>query len=177
MRTLIVSYSRTGNNKDLARGLAATLPAEHVEVTESKARTTGTIALDILFGRTPKVAVPHVNAEQYDLLVFVGPVWMGHVATPLRACFKALGSRIRAYAWVSISGGADGPNPKLGGELTKRLGREPVAVIDMHIADLLPPEPKATRDVTMAYRVSVAETERITERAAAELRHTMVGGE
>ena len=166
MRTLIVSYSHTGNNGDLARGLAAILPADHVEVAESKARTMWTIALDVILGRNPKVALPDVDVEQYGLVVFVGPVWMGHAATPLRALFKSFGPRIRAYAWASISGGADGPNPKLGGELTKRLGKAPAAVIDMHIADLLPSEPKPTREVTMAYRVSDQESQLLAKWAA-----------
>ena len=170
MRTVIVSYSNTGNNRAFARDMAAILPADHVEVTESKSRSMATIVLDVLFGRIPKVAAPDVDLGAYDLVVFVGPVWMGRVASPLRAWFKAVGLAVRRYAWASVSGGADGPNPNLGGELTKRLGKAPVAVIDAHIADLLPPEPKPTRKVTMAYRISDGESRQFAEQAVTELR-------
>lgn len=169
MRTLIVSYSSTGNNGALARDVAAKLGAQHVEVTESKTRTMGTIVLDVIFGRTPKVTLPDVDLGNYDLVVLVGPVWMGRVASPLRAWFKAFGPEVQTYAWASVSGGADGPNPDLGRELTVRLGKAPIAVIDMHIAELLPPEPKPTRKMTMAYRISDAESQRFAARAAAEL--------
>jgi hypothetical protein len=63
------------------------------------------------------------------------------------------------YAFISISGGADGPNPKLAGELEKRAGTEPGALIDLHIADLLPSDPKPTRKITSAYRINSEDIE------------------
>ena len=122
-----------------------------------------TCALPILFNRTPKVALPAENITEYDLALFVGPVWMGQVASPLRAGFKQFGRQISKYAFVSISGGADGPNPKLGDELKKRLGKEPAYVVDLHIADLLPADPKPTRDDTSNYRVTESDLKRLTE--------------
>jgi NADPH-dependent FMN reductase. len=73
----------------------------------------------MLFNRTPKVNPIADKVEDNDLVIFVGPVWMGQVAAPLRAYFKHLKGRLDQYAFVSISGGADGPNPKLAGELKK----------------------------------------------------------
>ncbi len=169
MNATIISYSHTGNNEALATSLAAALEAEHVRVTEEKSRTMGTIVMDILFNRTPSVDFSAESVAQHDLVLFVGPVWMGHVATPLRACFKQLRDKIDRYAFVSISGGADGPNPKLADELKKRLGKEPVAVIDMHIADLLPQEPKPTRDDTSAYRINESDTKHLTDTVVATL--------
>jgi hypothetical protein len=161
--TGLESDTLTGNNGDLARSLARTLTAEHVSITEFRRRTMGTIVLDVLLGRTPKITMPVTKSEGRDLVVFVGPAWMGRVATPFRACFNRLGPEIGKYAFVSASGGADGPNPKLAGELKKRLGKEPVSVVDLHIADLLPPEPKPTRKVTMAYRISEIEAKQMAD--------------
>ena len=144
----VVSYSLTGNNEALAASLAAELAAEHIKITESKARTMGTIILDMLFKRTPRVSPIPDKVEDNDLVLFVGPVWMGQVATPLRACFKHLKGRIGQYGFIAISGGADGANLKLAGELKKRAGKEPSALIDLHIADLLPPDPKPGRKET-----------------------------
>jgi hypothetical protein len=98
---------------------------------------------------------------------------MGHVATPFRACFQQLAPTIGDYAFVSISGGADGPNPQLAGELEERLGKEPVSLIDLHIADLLPSEPEPTRDDTMAYRITEADVRRLTDEAAVTLLETV----
>jgi hypothetical protein len=61
------------------------------------------------------------------------------------------------------------PNLKLADELEKRLVKEPECLIDLHIADLLPPEPKPTRDVTMAYRINEREVKRLTDQVVENL--------
>lgn len=170
MKAMVISYSLTGNNENLARKLAQEMAAEHVSISEAKPRTMGTTVADMVFGRTPKIQMPAPKAEEFDLVIFLGPVWMGQVASPLRACFKQLGPRVGSYAFASISGGADGPNPRLADELTKRLGKEPVAVVDLHIADLLPPQPKPTRKETSGYRVTEKDVEHLTERIEAALK-------
>jgi flavodoxin len=172
MKTIIISYSLTGNNADLAKNVAQKLTAEHISITESKPRSMGTIIFDMLLNRAPKIQMPVTKAEEYDLVIFVGPVWIGQVATPFRACFKQLGPKIDKYVFVSISGGADGPNPKLADELKKRLGKEPVAVIDLHIADLLPKEPKPTRKDTSSYRINGRDIKNLTGTIEAALKKT-----
>jgi len=159
----VISYSLTGNNEVLAASLARTFDAEHVRVVESGRRTMATIVFDVIFNRTPRVQVVLEDIEQYDLVLFVGPVWMGQIATPFRACFRELQSRIRSYAFISICGGADGPNPRLAGELRRRVKHDPVSVVELHIADLLPPEPKPERKDTMVYRVNDSDVRRLTD--------------
>jgi flavodoxin len=173
MKTIIISYSFTGNNKTLADAIALVFSAEHIEITESGKRTFGTIGLDMLFNRTPKIH-PTMNAvEESDLVLFVGPVWMGHIAAPFRACFKGLKSSLKQYAFISLSGGNDGPNSKLAGELKKRLGKRPAAVIDLHIVDILPPKPKPTREDASSYRLNQEDVERLSERIFPPLREIM----
>ena len=174
MKAVIVSYSLTGNNDSLAGSLAAVLGAEHVKITERGRRTMGTIALDNMLKRVPQVSVPAVKPEERDLVVFVGPVWMGQVASPFRACFRELGPRLGQYAFVSICGGAEGPNPKLAAELTKRLGKEPAVLVELHKADLLPSTPKPTRDDTMKYRVGDEQIRQLAAKAASELKKITV---
>jgi hypothetical protein len=175
MKTVVISYSLTGNNESLAASLAAALGAEHARITEPRRRTMGTIAWDMVLNRTPKVVLPAEKPEAYDLALFCGPVWMGQVATPFRACFKQLGHKIDRYAFISICGGADGPNPKLASELERRLGKEPVCLVDLHIADLLPAEPKPTRQDTMAYRITESDVQHLTDRIVRAL-HTAIEG-
>jgi hypothetical protein len=174
MKTTVISYSLTGNNEALAKSLAGALSAEHISITEPGRRNMGTIGFDMMFKRTPKVGIPAVKPEERDLIVFVGPVWMGQVASPFRACFKEFGPKLRKYAFVTICGGADGPNPRLNVELTKRLGREPVALIELHKASLLPPEPRPTRNDTMGYRISEAEVKLLTDKALSGLKKVAV---
>jgi len=174
MKVSVISYSLTGNNEALAKSLAGALSAEHVRITERGRRNMGTIGFDMMLKWTPKVTVPAVRPEDSDLVVFVGPVWMGQVASPFRACFKELGPRLGKYAFVSVCGGADGPNPKLASELTVRLGKDPVALIELPKASLLPPEPKPTRNDTMGYRISEAEVKLLTEKAVSGLKKVAV---
>jgi hypothetical protein len=170
MRTVLVSYSLTGNNDALAASIAAELGSEHIRIVEPRVRTLGMIALDRLFGRTPKVSPAAGRTDGYDLVLLVGPVWMGRVAAPLRANLRHLRRSAGRYAFVSVSGGADGPNLGVAGDLTKRTKRAPAAVIDLQIVDLLPRDPKPTRQDTEDYRVTQKDVKRMTEIVVEKLR-------
>ena len=173
MKILVISYSLTGNNDALATSIAAEFAADRIKISESKPRTMGTIFFDVLFNRTPQVNPIADKVEGNDLVIFVGPVWMGHVATPLRAYFRQFKASPGQYAFVSISGGADGPNLKLAGELNKRVGKEPAALIDLHIADLLPSDPKPNRKDTSAYRLTDKDVKGLTNTIVKTLRESM----
>lgn len=170
MNALVISYSYTGNNEALANGVASLMGADRFRIEEAKRRGGWTVFLDMLMDRTPRTVRPACEAEGRDLVVFIGPVWMGMVASPLRACFERLRPTIGRYAFASVSGGADGPNPGLAAELERRLGKAPVAVADLHIAGLLPPEPRPRRKDTSAYRITAEEAGRLAEAVVAALR-------
>jgi hypothetical protein len=170
MKVGIISYSLTGNNETLASGLASAFSAEHIRISETRSRSMSTSILDMLFNRVPKIIFHFTEVAAYDLILFVGPVWAGKVASPFRACFRQLQSRIGNYAFVSISGGALGPNPKLSQDLVKWLKKNPVSVIDLHIADLLPKTKKLKTSDTGAYRISKDDARRLTATVVTELR-------
>jgi flavodoxin len=169
MKTLIISYSLTGNNDALATSIATALAAEHTKVIELKPRTMFTIFIDMLFNRTPLIMPLLEKPADYDLVIFMAPVWMGQVATPLRACFKQLKASPAKYAFVSVSGGSAGPNTKLETDLVKRTGKAPAALIDLHIADLLPANPKPTQKDTAAYRLNSNDVKKLAEIAVKKL--------
>jgi len=174
MKMVMVSYSMTGNNDALAANIAAELAIERVRITEPKVRTMAEIALDMLFNRTPKVSPAVETVDGYDLILFVGPVWMGHVAAPLRANLKHLKGNPVQYAFTSISGGADGSNPGLVGDLTKRTGKAPATLIDLHIADLLPSDPKPTRQETQDYHLRDQDVKQLTNIILKNLREAKI---
>ncbi len=171
MKTLVLSYSFTGNNDALAKSVAINLDAEHIRVTEPRKRTQANIIVDLLLNRTPKIDMVPFCPQNYDMVLFMGPVWIGHPATPLRPYLKLI--KAPKYAYASISGGADGPNPKLSEELEKLTGRAPDVVIDLHIADLLPVEPKPTRKVTMAYKINEEEIYKLAEAVVKAVRQVV----
>lgn len=152
MNIAVVSYSLTGNNGKLAQHIADALAARHIVVLETKPRNDGTTAADLLLNRTPQVELE--DLERYDLVLFFAPVWVGHVASTLRAYLKQMKKNRCRYAFFSVCGGVDGPNTKLEGELKRRTGREPEAAVDLRIADLLPKTPKPTWPAATAYRLA-----------------------
>lgn len=175
MRIAVISYSFTGNNKALAHKVAQELQADLIELAEPKLRTMGTIVLDMLLNRNPK-AVPQPEAlEEYGLLLFSGPVWMGHVAAPLRPYLGYLRKHPRQYGFFSISGGADGGNAKLSGELQKRAGTAPVLLLDQHIADLLQNDAASApaRKDTSAYRLTEMDVEALAGPVISACRQAM----
>ena len=170
MKVGIISYSLTGNNEALANDLASIYKAEHIRISEAKWRSMGKTVRDLLFNRVPPIQFHFTEAASYDLILFVGPVWGGKAATPFRGCFKQLQPIIENYAFVSISGGALGPNLKLQDDLEKRLKKPPVSVIDLHITELLPQSPKPRAADTSAYRITKDDARKLTDAVVTKLR-------
>ncbi|MDK2952490.1 MAG: hypothetical protein PWQ77_2155 [Kosmotogales bacterium] len=169
MKTAVISYSYTGNNDALANSVARELTADHIQISEKKPRTMGTIALDMLISRTPKVNVNPDILKKYDMVLFFAPIWMGYVASPLRSHLKYLKKHPQKYGFFSISGGADSDNPKLKGELKKRTGAEPEIYLDLHIADLLS-KPNPTRKDTSAYKLNDKDIKQLTDVIVKEIK-------
>lgn len=163
MNIAIVSYSYTGNNGMLAECVARDLSAAHIKVEVKPRVTTGTIFMGLVFGRTPKVRPAPEILGEYDLILLFGPVWMGQAAFPLRAYLRYLKANPKPYGFLSISGGADGINPKLSDELLERTGVRPVILLDQHIKDLLSSSPKPARKDTSAYKISEAEAKALSD--------------
>lgn len=169
MKIAVISYSHTGNNRALAQSVARELSAEHIEISEPKPGKMCALVLDTLFGRTPRVRPAPDRMEGYDLVLFFAPIWIGQVAAPLRAHLGYLKAHPKQYGFFSVSGGADGANPKLAGELKKRTGTDPAVLLGLHIFDLLPPDPKPTRQDTSDYKITEADIGRLTGIAIKEI--------
>jgi hypothetical protein len=174
MKTVIMSYSFTGNNEALAKRIAEELKVEHIRITETKKRTYGTIGADFVFGRTPQTEPKSQVMSAYDLIIFVAPVWMGQPAFPIRPYLKQLKKHPQKYAYVSISGGGMNNNAGLPSALKRRTGVEAVIVVDLHIADLLPSEPKPTARDINTYRLTAQDIENLTRRAVAMLKEKLL---
>jgi hypothetical protein len=115
------------------------------------------------------VTPPADILKKYDLILFFGPVWMGHVASPLRAYLKYLKQNSLPYGFLSISGGADSGNPKLSAELVKRTGRAPAILLDQHIAEIISTGTKATRAETSDYKIKDQDIKLLSKQAIAHI--------
>ncbi len=163
MKIAVVSYSLTGNNEALAQKIADDFSASHIKIAETKKRTMGTIIGDTILGRLPKSMPAPQTLKTYDLVLFLAPIWLGKIASPLRSYLKHIKSGESKYAFFSISGGALGNNPKVPAELIKRTGAAPVAFADMHIADLIAPGEKVTMQQTSDYKINDSDIEKLAD--------------
>lgn len=153
MRTAVVSYSYTGNNNKLGAALAEALGAQHIAVIPDEPVTMNTIALDMLFGRTPAVKPDPAALAEYDRVILLAPAWMGKAAAPIRPYLKQLKKKPVPYAFVTLSGGSLNPNPRLPRDIAKRAGARPFAFEARYITTLLcgsSPTPQQTSDFRLS---------------------------
>ena len=137
MKTLIVYYSNTGNNELLALHLHKKLQCEILKIQELNRRSGFTIFFDILFNRTPKLKKHNLRLEQYDEFIFVGPVWAGRIASPIRAFMRDEKRFIKSYSLITFcGGGAKEQADKIRNELKNILAIAPTAVVELWITRL-----------------------------------------
>lgn len=150
MKTLIVYYSLTGNNKTLADLLQQKLQCETYAIKELRSRKKWTTFLDILLHRTPRIALHDLHLLQVDLLLFVAPVWAGRLATPLTAFIKHNRDKIRRHALITVCGGQPGQREKIAAELYDLTGRDAETVAELALTDL----PEIDKKNVINYRLT-----------------------
>mgnify|MGYP003406674327 CR=1 FL=1 len=101
---LVVSYSRTGTTSRIARELADQLGAdfERIEEIENRAGVVGFLisALESLAKGLPAIRTVK-DPHQYDLVVVGTPVWVGSMASPVRAYLEAHRTRLPRVAFFA----------------------------------------------------------------------------
>ncbi|MDD5112173.1 MAG: flavodoxin [Candidatus Altiarchaeota archaeon] len=91
MKTLIVYYSLTGNNRKIAELLAKELSAdiEEVKTVETLDLKNGLsmakLALGAWLGKTPVIREASHKPSEYELLILGAPVWAGKLSSPMKA--------------------------------------------------------------------------------------------
>ncbi|MCX8074912.1 MAG: hypothetical protein N2749_04935 [Clostridia bacterium] len=163
MKKIIISYSFTGNNDKLAENVSKELDIKHIRIDENKKRTIWTIFFDVIFKRTPKVNPEPYILNDYDFIIFMGPVWMGKVATPFHKYLEYLKNNPKKYAYISICGGSQDSDIKILTCLKEMCTIAPTIIVEKHINDLLTKETKIEAKDVMKYKVSESEIKQFTD--------------
>jgi flavodoxin len=160
MKTLIVYYSFTRNNELLAMNIQSRLGCEIFKVETVRKRSTFSIFLDMLFGRKPAIRKHNLPLETFDHCIFVAPVWMGKIASPLLTFLSEERSHIKRYSFITICGGLAGQKEKIESQLVSILNSPPVKVSDLWISAIVDKGvPKDAKNIS-AYRVTPEELEK-----------------
>lgn len=168
MKHVIISFSETLNNEKVAEQTAHDLNIDWIRLEETRKRTLATNFFDILFSRKPKLTLDFQSIESYDFIVFMGPVWLGHPASPFRRIFDYLKVHQKQYGLVTVCGGNNAciSNPKLHDYLFKRTHIEPRFIKELKIFDLMPSMDEKERNEKMfKYKMNIEEINQFTSEA------------
>jgi menaquinone-dependent protoporphyrinogen IX oxidase len=106
MKTLVVYYSKSGNNKYLAEKIASDLGGD-IEALRPRVRVLPLQMLFVLFGFGPgNDSLEHTVAE-YDRIIVCGPIWAGHLDWASRSFLKNHGKNARVIFYATCCGGGD----------------------------------------------------------------------
>ena len=144
MKSLLVYYSFTGNNKLLINTLEDKLKCDLHEIKDLKKRSKFTIFLDMLFHRNPKINSSNRDISNYDLVIFTAPIWMETVASPLKTFLIREGQKVNKYAFVTLSGVKG--NRYIERDLIKYLGKKPLKITELAVNSLFEEDNKETAD-------------------------------
>lgn len=142
MKTLILYYSFTNNNELLAKYLGQKLNCSIARIETIKKRNGFSILLDLMFKRKPTLRPIQYNVRDFEHIVFVGPVWAGKIATPLRTFIADEKFNIPDYSFVTVCGGVNGQKEKIIQDLDSIVRKAPVDVLELWISDIVKQESK-----------------------------------
>ena len=149
----IIYFSHTGNNEKLALYLKERLKCSVHKIMEAKKRKTISILLDFLFGRDTKLLASDIDLDDYDMIVFISPIWGSKIATPLRKFICNKKGNIKKFSFISLCNGEIGQVEKLISELSNIAQKTPITCTELKINRLLPEEKRKIK-YTFNYRVS-----------------------
>lgn len=139
MKTLLVYYSFTGNNEIIAQELQERLACDLAKIVPVRKRTKFSIFIDLAFDRTPAIRDLGIPLSNYELLVFMSPIWAGKIASPLRAFLRVQRRNIHRYAFLSVCGGGQSSQKeRVRNELTELIGFAPEKIEELWINNLVP---------------------------------------
>ena len=96
MKSIVFYYSRSGNNKYLAKKMGKSLQCEVVPI-EPRISVFPLLLLRLTLGLKPIQR----NFDQFDIIYLVGPIWMGTIVKPLFDFLKKFKPKIKSLIFVT----------------------------------------------------------------------------
>jgi len=167
MKTAVIYFSHTGNNRLIANEIAGKIQADSFPVTEPRKRATGTIILDMLFRRSAKIDTLPIDWTRYDHVLLIAPIWGGLIASPMKAFVKTEHANFPQFSFASLCGGAEGQEEKIRNQLVKWTGKAPKAVMQFEITELMSSENQGKVENLAVYKVKPQELDKFGDKITA----------
>lgn len=140
MKTLIVYFSFSGNNKLLAKDLAKDLKADLLQITEPQKRGMFRIMLDMLFNRFPKINEMNILWNDYQHIVLIAPIWNYIIAHPMKTFIKKNEEYLKNYSFITLCSGRDMQKDKIAAQLKKLTCYKSKAILEFETRTFITPE-------------------------------------
>jgi NAD(P)H-dependent FMN reductase len=147
-RTLVVSFSRSGHTRRVARAIARALGADREELRDKVDRSglAGYLrsAAEALLCASTELRPPRRDLAAYDLVVVGTPVWAASVSSPVRTFLWTARARLPAVAFFATLGGIG--SERAFDQMRALAGKAPVATLALREKELargVPAEPVA----------------------------------
>jgi hypothetical protein len=148
-----VFYSFTRNNEKLATYLQKQLSCDIARLETVKKQSSFSILLDLTFNRNPALRPIEHNLRDYDHFIFVGPIWAGRIATPLKSYLTRENSNISEYSFITLCGGGKDQKEKIEMELTNVMQKPPAQVVELSVNSIIQSGKKELIDNVAGYQV------------------------
>ena len=99
MKPIVIYYSRKGSNEYLARKIAGRLSCD-MEAIRPRLNAFSLFLMNL----NPGIRSLKRQIADYDRIILVGPIFMGHFIPPLRSFVKKYNARIKEMVFVTCCG-------------------------------------------------------------------------
>jgi flavodoxin len=159
MKSIVVYYSHTGNNKYLAEKIASDKEFDLYEISPRMKSSFGLI-LSSLLKISLGIHNTNKNIKDYDAVILCGPIWMGQLISPLSDFLKKYKDDIKKLYFITCCGsGYDTKDTKFGytkvfEKIQILMSEKLVSAEAISIELITPEEMKGKGDETMKLRLS-----------------------
>jgi menaquinone-dependent protoporphyrinogen IX oxidase len=159
MKTLVLYYSNTGNNRYLAKRCSTGMDADLEEIHPRLGMLPFLIIFSLLKW-SPGIRRLHHDVTAYDCIILCGPIWMGQLIIPLRAFLKQYRAKVKTLAFITCCGGGDEMKDDKFGyaavfkEVERLSDGKPVLCEAFPVGYILPEEKRTDNNAMMQARLS-----------------------
>ena len=106
MKSMVAFYSKTGNNRFLAKKIADALSCDIHEI-KPRLNAMPLLLLFSLLKTSLGIKALRHKISEYDRIIVCGPIWMGQLISPLRDFIRKYRASIKKLYFATCCGGGD----------------------------------------------------------------------